>query len=166
MTRDQFAAASMADRKWIENAAAILELDLSYSPDQSRRMALVHLFNRKVGVGLERALGLADEALTRDPAEGVVVLGIKRDELTGVAIDIARFHSAHAAALSSAMELGGARRRGRRKQESAGRVMERARTYGVDLDLLREGLRMSHAERLSRLDENASFLHSLKYFGR
>lgn len=160
MTRDQFAAAAMADRKWIENAAAILNLRLGYTPGESRRMGLVHVFNQGVGVGLHRALELADQALQEDPDQRVVVLGTTDGGIAGVAIDLSRFYSAHAASLSAALELGGPRRRGRRKT-SSGSAIERAERYGVDIGLLRDGLRMSPARRLSLLDENAEFVHSL-----
>jgi hypothetical protein len=37
-----------------------------------------------------------------------------------------------------------------------------AQTHGVDVSLLREVLQQSPAERLARLDANASFLHALR----
>lgn len=160
MTRDQFAAAASADRKWIENSAAILGLSLAYTSAESRRMALVHIFNQAVGVGLHRALYFADQALQENPNRGTVVLGSGDGGISGVAIDLPRFYSIHAASLSAALELGGARRRGRRVT-STGSAIERAARYGVDIDLLREGQRMSPAARLSQLDENAEFIASL-----
>ncbi|MEO5589572.1 MAG: hypothetical protein ABIS03_08305 [Gemmatimonadaceae bacterium] len=160
MTRDQFAAAASADRKWIENTAVILGLRLAYTPAESRRMALVHVFNQSVGVGLRRALDFADQTLKEDPHHGTVVLGSDDGGICGVSIDLSRFYSAHAASLSAALELGGARRRGRRVT-CTGSAIERAARYGVDIDLLREGQRMSPAARLSQLDENAAFIGSL-----
>jgi hypothetical protein len=41
-------------------------------------------------------------------------------------------------------------------------AIEKAKRYGVDIDLLREGLKLSYAQRLEQLDANAQFARSIR----
>jgi hypothetical protein len=164
MTRSQFAMAVMADEKWVENAGRLLGRQFRYTPAEARWLGLVHILNQEVGVTLSRAAQLASEALRNDAKEGSVVLGRTARGSVGVSVDLGRFHSAYAAALSAAIDLGGSRRRGRRRPGLEGKTgaLERAANYGVDIDLLREGLRLSRRERLERVDTNAAFARAIR----
>jgi hypothetical protein len=163
MTRSQFAMGVGADEKWVENAGRLLGKRLRYTTEEAVWLGLVRLLNQEVGLTLFRAARLADEALEHRPSERWVVLGQDESGRAGVSIDIARFYSSHLAALSAALDMGGPRRRGRRSgaRRKKGAV-ERAARYGVDIDLLREGLQLSPRERLERLDENAAFINAIR----
>ena len=90
--------------------------------------------------------------------------------VAGIVVDRARYLSAFNAALSAALEHGGPRRRGPRptsgvapkSPRTRSGALSRAEDYGVDLGLLREGLKLSRAERLSALDANAEFLRAMR----
>lgn len=151
----------MAGEKWVENSARLLGRKFKYTPSEARWLGLVRVLNQEVGIPLARAGELADEALCHDPAEGWVVVGKTESGVTGISIDVARFHSNYAAALSAARDLGGARRRGRSRSKRAG-PLESAARYGVDIGLLEEGLKLSVQERLRQLDQNAAFITAMR----
>jgi hypothetical protein len=156
--------AVLADEKWVENAARLLGKRLRYTPAEALWLGFVRLLNQKIGLTLFRSAQIADEALEQRPHKRWIVLGRGEDGSTGVSIDIARFYSTYLAAMSTALDLGGPRRRGRRSVPRGKKgAIERARRYGVDTDLLREGLRLSPRERLERLDENAAFLNAIRH---
>jgi hypothetical protein len=168
MTRSQFAMAILADEKWVENAARLLNRRLRYSADEARWLGLVRVLNREVGLTLFRAAEFTDEALRHAPDEGRVVVGGTEGGTAAISIDMARFYSTYAAALSAALELGGGRRRGRPRGvvKKKAPALSRAAQYGVDIDLLREGLRLSPGERLQQLDENAAFITAIRPKGK
>jgi hypothetical protein len=126
-------------------------------------MGVVRLLARDFGIPVARAAELADEAL-RHSRESRAVCLMAGDGAATLVIDLARYHSTFAAALSAAISHGGARRRGRppstrrRRRDPVGA----AESYGVDLSLLREAIGRSPAERLARLDANAAFLNALR----
>src|SRR5687767_39312 len=126
---------------------------------------MVRLLARELGIPVTRAAELAIGAL-RHPAETRAVPVATSDGGTAaLVVDLARFHSTFASALSAALNHGGPRRRGRpalAKQSSRRRSVAAAQAYGVDVSLLREALGRSPAERLARLDANASFLSALR----
>lgn len=163
MTRSQFAMAVLADEKWVENAGRLMDKQFRYTAAEARWLGLVRVLNQEVGLTLFRAAELADEALRHAPDEESVIVG-RAGGSAAVSIDLARFHSTYAAALSAALDLGGARRRGRpraNRRQKAG-TLESAAQYGVDIDLLREGLRLSPRERLQQLDDNAAFVKAIR----
>ena len=163
MTRSQFALAVRADEKWVENAGRLLNRRLRFSAEEARWLGLVRLLNQEVGLTLVRAAQLADEALKHPMTEISVVVGRGEDGTAGVSIDLARFYSTHAAALSAALDMGGARRRGRRSTTPGKKgVLERAKRYGVDIDLVRAGLHLSPRKRLEELDDNAAFIRAIR----
>lgn len=163
MTRSQFALAVLADEKWVENAARLLNRRLRYNAGEARWLGLVRLLNQEVGLTLSRADQLADEALKHPMSEASVIVGRGENGSAGIWIDLARFYSTYAAALSAALDMGGARRRGRRRTNPApkGRL-ERAERYGVDIGLLRAGIHLSPRIRLEQLDENAAFISAIR----
>ena len=165
MTRAQLSMAVMADEKWIENTARLLKRRLRYTIEESVWLGLVRMLNRELELPLARAAAIADEALGFIEENSPIVVGKSEDSNAAVSIDMPRFRSAHAASLSAALTLGGARRRGRRPAKSSRRksdVLKKAARYGVDIDLLREGLKLSPAERLERADENAQFIADMR----
>ncbi len=166
MTRAQFAAAVRADEKWVENAGRLLERRFRRTREESRWLGLVSVLSREIGMTLDRAARLADEAIAHPYTEGTVVVGQSQGGVAAVSIDIGRYHSAWAAALSAAIENGGARRRGRPRSGLSKEALERAADYGVDIDLLRAGLRMTVGERLQQLEENARFISAIRPAGR
>ena len=165
MTRAQLAIAVMADERWIENTARLLKKRLRYTIDESVWLGLVRLLNQELELPLARAAAVADEALGLIKEKREVVVGRSGDSSAAISIDMPRFRSSHAASLSAALTLGGARRRGRRPAKTSRRkaaVLEKASRYGVDIGLLREGLKLSVAERLERADDNAGFIASMR----
>lgn len=166
MTRSQFASAVRTNEKWVENTARLLGKRLKYTPAEARWLGLVNVFNQETGVSLMRASELAHEALTHDPRSPDVILGQSDHGNTGISLELARYHSSFAASLSAALEFGGARRRGRPRlsvAKQANRLAVRnAARYGVDIVLLREGLRIPVADRLRLADENAAFVRELR----
>lgn len=163
MTRSQFAMAVLADEKWVENAARLLNRRLKYNAEEALWLGLVRVLIQEVGLTLARAAQLADEALKHQMTERSVVVGRGEDESAGVSIDLARFHSTHAAALSAALDMGGHRRRGRRSTIPGRKgVLDKAERYGVDIGLLRAGLHVSPRKRLEQLDENAQFINAIR----
>lgn len=156
VTRAQFAHAVGAEAKWIENSVRLLRRAIRYTPAESRLWGLVRVLSQDMGIPLARAAELASQALRHPEDSREVRLGENASCCAAVVVDLARYHSAHAAALSAALELGGARRRGRR------RAVSNAAWYGVDLSLLREGLRRSPADRLDGLEENAAFIAAMR----
>ena len=164
LSRAQFAAAVRADEKWVENASRALGLRLAYTPDEAREMGVVRLLAADFGIPVARAGALAREALQHAPDTRALALTTSPDGAATLTIDLARYHSGFAAALSAAVTHAGGRRRGRppAKRPKPRSPLGAARSHGVDVSLLREALRQTPAERLARLDANASFLDALR----
>lgn len=166
MTRSQFAMATGSDEKWVENTARFLKRRLRYTPVESVWLGLVRVFNQELGLTLARSDKLASEALGIDPRASIVIVGQTETGVAGISVEIARYRSAHAASLSAALELGGEKRRGRPRRAKTKRskrtILEHSALYGVDIDLLREGLKIPMTDRLRIADENAAFLRALR----
>jgi hypothetical protein len=162
-TRTQFARAAMVDEKWLENALRSIDRPLRYTDADARWLGLVHLLARDHGLAVPRAARLASEALAAPPSSRAVRVGDTRDGISALVIDVARYHSAFAAALSAAIHRAGPRRRGRPRRATARRdAIRAAEDHGVDVSLLRAALRRSPGERLAQLDANAQFLRALR----
>lgn len=177
MTREQFARSVIADEKWVENAARLLGRTLDYSQREARWMGLVRLFNHELGFALKRSAELASEAIRHPESTRELRLGEASSGAAAIVVDLARFHSAHNAALSAALTLGGPRKRGRPfgagsssvsivrerpTQDTTWNVLARAKAYGVDLAALRSGLNETPGERLQRLDDNSKFIAEMR----
>lgn len=162
MTRSQFAQAVRADEKWVENTARTLGLRLEYSADEARWLGLVHVLTRDLGMSIQRASTLATAALQLDPATRTLRLRLSEHGEASVALDLARYHSAFAAALSAALNLGGPRRAGRPAHPHRSDPIARAAEHGIDISLLHSSLGRSYGERLGRLDANAASLRSMR----
>jgi len=167
MTRAQFARAVGADEKWVENTARQLARPLACSVAEARWLGLVRLLVRDIDLPAARAAELATLALREPPESRAVVLPMT-ESAVGVTIDLARYHSAFGASLSAALHIVQPRRRGRPAASSraaAGDPLAAAEAHGVDLSLLRESLRLTPAERLARLDEDAGFVEAIRPVG-
>jgi len=172
MNRAQFASASGADEKWVENSIRLLGLNLQKTPAEARWLGLVRMLCQELGVPLASAARLATEALEHAPHLRSVRLGRNTASSAAIVVDLARYHSIHASALSSALNFGGSKKRGRKPgRKTSGRqsgkqrdevILSRASDYGVDLSMLQEGLHDSPAERLHRLDQNAAFVAEMR----
>ena len=177
MTREQFAMAVKADEKWVENAARLLGHALKYSQAEARWMAMVRLFNHELGLPLKRSAHLANEAIRHPESTRELRLGDMSSGSAAIVVDLARFYSAHNAAMSAALTLAGPRKRGRplggvhnsvsvlrqrSTQETTWDVLARAKAYGVDLAALRDGLNETPAQRLQRLDDNSKFIAEMR----
>ena len=156
--------AVMADEKWVQNADAILGRTRSYDLKSAVWLGLVRMLNQEMLVPLSRAGKLADEALGFGIEVKRVVVGEVAHGAAGISIDMQRFRSAQNVAASVALTLGGTRRRGRRRETARRKsdALRNAAHYGVDIDLLKAGLKMTPGERLQELSENAEFLNAIR----
>ena len=166
MTATQFALAVRADSKWVQNAARILGTRFRYTIAEVRWLGLVRILNWEFSIPLVEAGRLATVALRLPPETRELRLLESDDGSAAIVLDLARYHSSFAAALSAALTLGAPRRRGRRAGGSDGDAIERARKFGVDLGLLRSSLALTPTERLARLDSNARFVAALRHGDR
>ena len=180
MTREQFSRSVNADEKWVENAARLLGRSLVYSQREAQWLGLVRILSNEIGLTLARSAKLATEALRQPPSARAVRLGASESRTAEIVLDLARYHSAHNAAVSAALALSGPRKRGRPPaatrhgrrspsvvgeravRETTWDILARAKKYGVDLDSLRTGRTDSPAMRLDRLEENAGSLKELR----
>jgi hypothetical protein len=131
-------------------------------------MGLVRVLTRDFDIPAVRAAELTDQALRHSPDERVVSLAASAESPATLVLDLARYHSAFAAALSAAINHGGPRRRGRpstRKRTRPRDAVAAAEAYGVDLSLLRHALARSVRDRLARLDADSRFLAALRRTG-
>jgi hypothetical protein len=154
-----------ADEKWVENTARVLGRQLSYTPTEARWMGVVRLLARDYGLPIARAAELAEAALRRPLDERTISLAASPDSPVTLLIDLARYYSRYTAALSAALHHGGPRRRGRPRPRRRARESDpvaAAEAHGVDVSLLRESLELAPADRLARLDANATFLRELR----
>ena len=165
LSRSQFAEVVQADMKWVENTARTLGRDLAYTPSEARWMGIVRLLARDFALPMVRAAALADDVLRHPPDSRAVSLVASPDSPATLVIDLARYHSAFAAALSAALHHGGPRRRGRplpRRRARGHDPVVAAEAHGVDVSLLRDALELLPSERLARLDANAGFVSGLR----
>ena len=165
LTRSQFSSAVRADEKWVENTARTLGQQLTYTPAEARRMGMVRVLATEIAIPITRAAELANDALRHPPEMRALPLSTSTEDVATLVVDLARYHSTFAAALSAALNHGGPRRRGRpaaRKRTRGRGAVAAAEAYGVDVSLLREALERTPAERLARLDANSAFLGALR----
>lgn len=176
MTRSQFSHAVGADEKWVENSARLLGRALRYTASEARWLGLVRVLVRDVGLPLGRSAEIAEKAMSFPPDARSAKVDENASGSATLVLDMARYHSSHAAALSAALNLVGSRKRGRplkpvalsrrtrtdRTSDYESASLARAAQYGVDITALREGLDDSPAVRLRRLEENSVFLGAMR----
>jgi hypothetical protein len=162
MTAAQFALAVGADPAWVRNAARGLGRRLRYTEDEARWLGLVRLLNERFAISLRAASEMASVALALPPSTRAIRLLESDDGSAAIVLDVARYHSTFSASLSRVLTLGTTRRHGGRAHSTNRDPVERAKRFGVDLDLLRASLALTLEERLARLDSNAALLSALR----
>ena len=113
MTRGQFSHAIDADEKWVENSARLLGRTLAYTAEEARWMRLVRILVRDFGMPLSRAAEISEQAMPLPPDTRSAELARNDSRTAALNLDLARYHSQFAAALSAALSLVGSRKRGR-----------------------------------------------------
>lgn len=176
MTLAQFAIAAGAESKWVQNAAALLDLDLSYSREEALWLGLVKRLHEHLGVPLKEASRLARAALKEcgdehaafetEGASNRFEVFQSPDTIVSVSVALDRYLSDFWASLVRALIHYEPRRRGRPSEGAGTSAVQRAREYGVDLGLLAASLRLTPAERLRRLDRNVEFVKALRRASR
>jgi hypothetical protein len=162
MTAGQFARAVQADERWVQNAIRLLGRPVRRTVRDAQWLGLVRLLHRDFGVPLVAAGAMATTALAAPPTERAVPVARSGDDSVMLIVDVARYRSSFAAALSAALVLGGPRRRGRRPARTPHDPIRAARDYGVDVDLLASSLALTPAQRLARLDADREFLSAVR----
>ncbi len=148
MTLARFAIAVGASPKWVQNAAAVLEIRLDYTTRQARRLGLTRVLAEEFGLRLERAWKIAEAALF--PAGRVAILS--DDEVLHMIVDTGRFLSDFAVRLSVATTHHEPGKRGRpSKRRLPSDPVERARKVGIDVEKLRASLALGAGARLQAI---------------
>lgn len=160
MTLGRFALVVGADPKWILNAAAALDRKLAYSEMEARRLGFAKRIQEALGISLKRADRLAGEILQR-PFTPTATIQFGEGDIK-VMFDLERILSDFTVRLSKARTQYAPRRRGRPSKGHALTAAERAREYGIDVDLVRANLRLTAGERLERLDRDREFVAELR----
>lgn len=160
MTLGQFATAVGAQKRWVQNAFAVLGLAPRYTVDGARRLAFAKMLKDEFAIPLVRGYPLAEPALACWPArrtwEHEGSNGVGR-----VVVDLERFLSDFSVRLSLSRTFYAEKRRGRRWQHDL-RGVALAEWYGIDVSLLVESLKLTPEERLRRLEEAVEFLKSVR----
>lgn len=164
MTLGRFALIVGAPPRWVQNAIAQLGERTRYTEDSARRLGLAREIREVTGMSLRRAWRIAREALEAWPAKRTWVTDRPGGSVR-VFVDVERYLSGYAARLSLARARYAERRRGRIPRRPRD-PLAAARAYGVDVDLLRESLRRSPAERLRQLDADVEFVRGLRVVDR
>ncbi len=167
MTPSQFALATGAPGKWIQNTRRVLGRPAVNDAHEARWLGLVHEFRVTIGVPLKVAAQCADTVVAAPPGQSHITIDFGDELRAALVIDLLRDRSIHLARLSRALEMPPGERRGRplTRKRRAGPV-ERAIVYGIDMSLLESGLRLSVSERLQQLDDNTAFLREARRSSR
>jgi enoyl-CoA hydratase/carnithine racemase len=160
MSLAEFAVAVGATPKWVQNARALLHCAGPYTAAEALRLGLVREIHTSLQVSLKQANSMAGRALEIGGV-GPAVAHSSPDGIVDVLIDVPRYLSNFAVRLSRARTEYEPRRRGRPPRRRTASAVERAREYGFDIGLLRDGLRLTPAERLRRLESDRSFVRRL-----
>lgn len=157
MTLREFAVVVGAETKWVLNARILLERKFPYTVTEARQLGLARILQHALGTSLKRSHRMAGRALAggRGPA------ALEVDDIVTVTIDLSRYLSNFLVRLSRSRTHDPSARRGRPPRRSHASAIERARRYGIDIDLMRARLRLTAAERLRLLDRDATFVESL-----
>jgi hypothetical protein len=160
MTLAQFAIATQADPKWVQNAVATLGLYLNYSEEQARRLGLARVLNSTLGMPLRQAWDVAEDVL-RHPNAREWTATEAPDGSVRAMVDVYRYLSSFTVALSVA-RCYAPKARGRPMAVRERNAVEGAREYGIDISLIRSSLARTVEERLRAADENAEFVRALR----
>jgi hypothetical protein len=154
----QLAIAAGSSTKWIKNAEMLLGLSFPRTPNDAVGVGLIHELHSELDLPLSIARDIANRVLSTSGRTSVMP-ALASGSLR-LFVDLNRYRSSFNARLSRALVLGGPKRRGRPRAASSDAIAA-AVAHGVDLDLLRDSLRLTPAERLARLDANAAFVGAL-----
>jgi hypothetical protein len=158
MTLAEFAELAGAQPRWCQNALSALRRPFHYTVRDARRLGLARLIAEGHGVALARAWRRAGEALASDPAS--VFSWSADEEVTTLTLDLPRYLSDFTVKLSN-MRRNPPRARGRPRQSRRYTGLD-AEAWGLDLDALREHLKLSPSERLRSLDQDQQLLQAFK----
>ncbi len=166
MTARQFAVAARADAKWILNSSALLGRRVRHSIADSRWWGLVRLLTESLSLPLQAAAEAATESLGPLRKHSVAAtITVRRDpsRSASLVIDLPRYESIFLANLSRALMQETPKRRGRpARRGSVADAIDSARSYGVDLGLVRAALKRTPGERLEMLEANAEFVRGMR----
>ncbi|HEY8106193.1 MAG TPA: hypothetical protein VIE46_08790 [Gemmatimonadales bacterium] len=158
MTLAAFAILVGAPPKWCQNALSVLGRPLRYTEPLARTLGLARLLEQH-GLSLKTAVDRATEALAVHPP--AAVRWRDPSAITGLRVDVPRYvsqFSLRQARLRDDPPRGAGRPPASRK----GGGIRAAARYGLDLDALKAGLRLSPAERLVALDANQRLVAALR----
>lgn len=159
MTLADFAVLVGATPRWSQNALQALGLDFRYDPDLAQTLGLARLLQQHHGMALPRAVAVAQRAL----GEGAR-MSVRLDDPTGataILVDVPRYLTQFGLR-SARLREDAPRRRGRPWSAPTGGGIAAAEAYGIDLDALRSGLRLTPAQRLRQLDANQRAVAALR----
>lgn len=148
MTTAQLARAAGTDSTWLFNAERLLGRRFPRTVAGSRELALVRVIHSELGIDLATAAGMARARESR--RRKGQVFGEPQGAVT-LLIDPERFDSIWLLNLAAALDTG-TRLRGRPLGPSIAPI-ERARRYGIDVELLRWQMSRTIADRLDSLDD-------------
>jgi hypothetical protein len=157
MTLAAFAALVGAPPKWCQNTLLVLRRPLRYSEPLARTLGLARLLE-EYGLPLKVAVNRSDEALAVSPP--AAVRWRDPSAITALRVDVPRYLTRFALRQARLRE-DPPRRAGRPPRVPAG-GLRAAQRYGLDLDAMRAGLRLSPAERLAALDASQRLVATLR----
>ena len=158
MTLAAFAALVGAPPKWCQNTLLVLGRPLRYSEGLARTLGLARLLE-EYGLPLKVAVNRSDEALAVSPP--AAVRWRDASAITALRVDVPRYLTRFALRQARLRE-DPPRRAGRPARTPPAGGLRAAQRYGLDLDAMRAGLRLSPAERLAALDASQRLVASLR----
>jgi hypothetical protein len=159
MSLGRFATAVGASPRWVQNAFQALGLEAVYDEGGAKTLGLARILQESFGLPLVVGHQLAGEALGAWPAVRVW----RRESPAGAValeVDLERYLSGYASRLALARTYE-ERKRGRppaRRKRGIAAAVE----HGVDIGLLESSLLRTPEERLRQLDEDVTFLQTIR----
>jgi hypothetical protein len=160
MTNRQFAIAAGGTPKWVQNAAMILGRRFRRTPGEAKWLGLVGSLNQGLGMPLRAAATLANEVLGKPAQATDDARDSNQGDIARIVVDRGLYYSIATARLSRALIREIPKSRGRRRRRE--NPLSTAERYGLDLELLRNSLKRTPAERLAELDQNAAFISAMR----
>lgn len=167
MTSAQFALAVGADQMWIRNARRALGRPKRNDASEARWFGLVHDLHGSVGVALDHAARIADEAIVAPTHQGSIECEADPGMSIKVTLDLTRTRTLYELRLARALHLPVIDHRGRPATSYRPVVAELERRARRGSDPIRLGLsaRRPAAERLAALGSMAELLVELSNAG-
>lgn len=160
LTLAEFAALVGATPRWCQNALQTLGRRFRYDAELAKRLGLARALHSQQGLPLRRAMAISARALN---GSGAAMVRLDDPEgSTGLVLDLPRYLT-HFGLRAARLQASAPRRRGRpAAARRTGHGLTAAMAYGLDLEALRSGLRLSPAERLAQLDANQRMIAELR----